>query len=212
MKKLTQEEFIKRSIEIHGDKYDYNMILYTNSKTKVEIYCKNCKTSFNQKPNDHLNGKGCPHCRKITKEKFIEKSNTIHSNKYDYSIINYVNTQTKVDIICKEHGIFQQMPSFHMTGYGCPKCCGKTLNTEEIIEEFRKIHGDKYDYSLVEYINSTTKVKIRCRIHNHIFEVTPANHKNNKSGCPKCCESKSEIIITKILIEKKYQFYNTTHF
>lgn len=40
--------------------------------------------------------------------KFIEKAIKRHGGNYDYSLVNYINSRTKVQIICKIHGIFEQ--------------------------------------------------------------------------------------------------------
>ncbi len=113
--------------------------------------------------------------RKLTNEEFIERSRKVHGDKYDYSLVEYINIYIKVKIICKKHGIFEQKPSGHQLGNGCVLCFGNIkLTTESFIERSRKVHGDKYDYSLVEYVNYNTKVKI---IYNEcIYEQLPNNH------------------------------------
>ena len=190
--KLNTNEFIKRSREIHGDKYDYSKINYVNSQTKVCIICPK-HGEFWQTPSHHLKGIGCPKCgielvRKShisSIEEFINKAREVHGNKYDYSKINYMNSRTKVCIICPEHGEFWQTPNDHLNGRGCPKCAGKIkLNTSEFINRAREVHGDKYDYSKVEYVNANTKVCIICPKHGEFWQ-TPSGHLSGK-GCPKC--------------------------
>jgi len=123
------------------------------------------------------------------KEKFILKANKKHSNKYDYSLVKYINSQIKVKIICPDHGIFEMKPNNH-TRSGCPKCKGelirslKVKSTDQYIIDAKKIHGDKYDYSLVNYITAHDKIKIICTIHG-IFEQIPNNHLNG-ANCQKC--------------------------
>ena len=119
-----------------------------------------------------------------TTEEFINEAKLIHDNKYDYSLTNYINSKTKVKIICPTHGIFEQMPSSHLFGNGCPKCRGKNKTTEEFINEAKLIHDNKYDYSLVNYISSHISIKIICPIHG-VFEQSPANHLTS-NGCPVC--------------------------
>ena len=110
--------------------------------------------------------------KKLTTKEFIEKANKIHGNKYDYSKVEYINAHTKVCIICPEHGEFWQTPNDHLGRKGCPKCANNIkLTGEEFIQKAKKIHGDKYDYSKVKYINNTTKVCIICP---------------RKGKCPKC--------------------------
>jgi hypothetical protein len=192
MKNKTTEEFISRSTIIHNNKYDYSLVEYINSYTKVKIVC-NEHGVFEQRPNSHLAGKGCSYCsiesgiikKTSTTYEFINRSTIIHNNKYDYSLVEYINSQTKVKIICPEHGIFEQLANSHILGSGCPICTGKLkLTTHGFITRSNIIHNNKYDYSLVEYINTATKVKIICPEHG-IFEQTPNGHLSSK-GCYKC--------------------------
>ena len=191
MRKLTTEEFVEKAKKVHDDKYDYSMVEYVNSRTKVCIICK-IHGEFWQTPNDHLSGKGCPRCCetnvKKTKEQFIEESKKIHNGKYDYSMVGYVNSHTKVCIICPIHGEFWQTPSNHLRGKGCPKCVGRNKNNEEIIESFKKVHGGKYDYSKVNFKRMNEKVCIVCPKHGEFFQ-TPNLHLKG-CGCQKCGNEK----------------------
>jgi len=122
--------------------------------------------------------------KKLTKEQFIEKANKIHNNKYDYSKVEYVNNSTKVCIICPEHGEFWQTPSAHLMGQKCKFCSNKKLTTKMFIEKARKVHGDKYDYSKVEYIDNKTKICIVCSKHGEFWQK-PGNHLRGQN-CPFC--------------------------
>ena len=193
MKKLTTEDFIRRAKEVHGDKYDYSKVDYIDNRTKVCIICPE-HGEFWQQPRNHLLGQACPKCAyktrwesrgRITTENFIKKARKVHGDKYDYSKVEYKGTHTKVCIICQEHGEFLQTPHNHLHSQGCLACSGrKQLTTEEFIRRAKEVHGDKYDYSKVEYINSHTKVKIICPIHGE-FEQEPNSHLEGK-GCPNC--------------------------
>lgn len=125
IKKLTAEEFIIKAKTIHGEKYDYSLIKYTNNKTKVKIICKE-HGEFKQIPAGHLVGKGCPKCcgKYKTVEGFIEEAKIIHGNKYNYSLAKeYRSNKTKITIICPKHGEFEQSPSAHIhQKQGCPIC------------------------------------------------------------------------------------------
>lgn len=115
-------------------------------------------------------------------DEFIKK----HSNKYDYSKVNYVNNRTNVEIVCPIHGSFFQNPYSHKMGSNCSKCVSrKKYDNLSFIEGAKKIHGDKYDYSKVNYINNKSKVDIVCPDHG-IFKQSPNMHISKKSGCPKC--------------------------
>jgi len=124
--------------------------------------------------------------KKISKEEFIERANKIHNNKYDYSLVDYKNTTTNIEIICPIHGKFEQLPYLHLKGRGCQKCGGaKQMTQEEFIKRSKEIHGNKYDYSLVKYRNNQTKVVLICPIHGE-FETVPSKHLHRNFGCPKC--------------------------
>lgn len=136
--------------------------------------------------------------KQLSIEELISRSAEIHGTKYDYSLVNYVNKDTKVKIICQIHGIFLQNFAAHIRKKcGCPSCSiKKKLTTEEFIDKCKLKHGNLYDYSLVNYINATTKVKIICKKHG-IFEQNPKNHSCTGYGCPKCTnknKTKNEII------------------
>ena len=124
--------------------------------------------------------------QRFSQEQVIERFRQVHGEKYDYSKVAYVNQRTKVTIICRDCGEFSQLPNNHWNGQGCPSCGRKGLRvtTEEMIQRFRKVHGDKYDYSKFEYLGATTKSIIICSIHGE-FKILPNNHSKG-SGCPKC--------------------------
>lgn len=117
---------------------------------------------------------------------FISKATIIHGDRYNYSKVVYVNAKTKVTIICKEHGEFTQTPSNHLSNFNCHKCANNLkLDTSTFIKKAKLIHGDRYDYSNVEYFNADKQVKIICKEHGE-FKQIPDFHINRKCGCPKC--------------------------
>lgn len=129
--------------------------------------------------------------KKLTTEEFIEKARKVHGNKYDYSKVDYKNNKIKITIICPEHGEFQQIPPDHLFGAGCPKCPrNRGLSAEEFLKKAREVHGDKYDYSKVEYNCKSTAVCIICPKHGEFFK-TPKRFLSG-SGCNKCLEEKSK--------------------
>lgn len=149
-------------------------------------------------------------------EEFIKKANIRHNNKYDYSLVKYINSKTLIQIICLNHGSFFQNPSNHLQGNGCSKCSGKyKWTTNEWILESKKIHGDLYDYSKVEYKSAFKNIIIICKIHGEFLQ-TPHNHRTNKSGCLKCGGrynyTTEEWIIEAIKIhENKYDYSKTNY-
>jgi len=186
-KTSNTEDFIKKSKIIHGDVYNYSKVKYNKAIINVIIICQK-HGEFLQTPNSHLNGAGCHICggsKKSNTKEFIEKAKEIHQNKYDYSKVEYINTDTKIIIICKEHGEFLQTPNSHLRGCGCIICGGhKKKTTEEFIVKAQQIHNNKYDYSKVNYINKDMYVNIICKIH-YNFLQTPHSHLHG-SGCPSC--------------------------
>ena len=212
-KRLTTEEFVERAKRIHGDKYDYSKVEYINNYTKVCIICPK-HGEFWQRPDKHLIGHGCSLCCKTgiksNTMEFISKARRIHGGKYDYSKVEYVNNHTKVCIICPKHGEFWQEPNSHLNGNGCFHCSYETRNTYKrlglnaFIEKAKKIHGDKFDYSKVEYINAITKVCIICPKHGEFWQ-TPQQHLNGH-GCFKCKQSKLEREIELLLKENNIEY------
>lgn len=185
------EEFKKKANEKFDNKYDYSKANYVNAHTDIVITCP-IHGDFTQTPDTHLHSKGCKLCCKKdptrgqqTTESFIERAHKIHGDKYDYSQVEYVRNSIPVKIICPEHGVFMQSPNSHLNGRGCPECSNKKPMTKEtFIEKARNIHGDKYDYSKVIYVNNSTPVNIICPEHGDFIQ-TPHNHLSGQQ-CPKC--------------------------
>lgn len=123
--KRTTEEFIIESMMVHGDRYEYNLAEYKHSREKCKIICRKHGT-FLQTPAAHLSGQGCLKCkleqRTVTTSEFIEKAVELNGSKYDYSLVNCVNAKTKVKIICKIHGEFEQASYRHLEGQQCQSC------------------------------------------------------------------------------------------
>jgi len=219
-KKLSTEQFIQKSKEIHNNFYNYSNVIYITSFSKVCIICP-IHGKFQQTASSHLRGKGCPKCAnekrnqktKITcSDFFIEKANKIHNNKYDYSKVEYINAHTKVRIICPVHGEFLQSPNKHLVGRGCPKCSKHYKpSTNEFIQNSQQVHiKGTYDYSKVKYINNRTKVRIICPVHGEFLQ-SPNKHLAGK-GCQKCNSSKGEIKVEQWLKEKNIKFVSQKRF
>lgn len=185
--KKTTEEFIRESNKIHSNKYDYSKTEYVGAHKKVCIICP-IHGEFQQEPNMHLRGQGCPKCSgnyKWTTNEWIDEAIKKHGSRYDYSKVNYVNKKHKVEIVCKIHGSFMELPYEHLCGHGCSKCSKKhNYTTEEWAYEANKVHNGRYDYSKTNYINSKTKVCIICKEHGEFLQL-PTHHLNGV-GCPMC--------------------------
>ena len=141
---------------------------------------------------------------------FIKECLTIRGDKYDYSLVDYINNKKKVKIICKEHGIFEQSPNNHLSKLqDCPKCSPyhfELKNTEDVIKEFKLKHENKYDYSKVDYKNNKVKIEIICPEHGSFFQ-TPNNHLRGQD-CYSCKKINLNDIIKSfnIIHNNKYDY------
>ena len=282
------ENFIANASKLHKGKYDYSKVDYETSSKKVCIICPE-HGEFWQTPNSHLNGRGCPKCgtiksadsQKTTQDDFILRATEKHHGKYDYSEVEYVNSGTKVKVICHEkdengieHGAFYVNPQHHVhRGDGCPKCSGrdkykedgtllkaleevysnedytfdkvvyrgykekitvtcpehgdfnisinhalngqgcpkcryiksaenKRRTLEEVIELAKNVHGDKYDYSLIQdYKNDRIRYPIICKRCGNTFYQTIANHIRGGQGCPPCSRERTEEEIRRVTLD-----------
>jgi hypothetical protein len=199
--KLTQEQFIERSKQVHGDYYDYDLVEYVGGHNKVSICCK-IHGVFSQTPSSHMSGRGCNKCGRVvcakktsmSKEDFINKSVEIHGNRYDYSLVDFKNTATKVVIICKEHGAFEQTPDSHLyQKAGCIKCGNesasllRTCEFKDFVNKAVGIHEDKFDYTKaeLEYKNLRSLITLYCPLHESEFKISACKHLQG-SHCQKC--------------------------
>jgi len=180
--------FIEKARKLQPN-YDYSKVNYQGSHVKVTIGC-DVHGYFEITPANFIHhGTRCKRCRGITfdKDSFIQKAKVIHDNRYDYSKMNYEDS--KVTIICPDHGTFKQRKSEHLTGKGCGRCGAKRagstkeLTFEQFIKKAKKVHGEKYTYS--GYTKSSSNVLITCKKHGE-FVQKAANHVNASQGCPKC--------------------------
>jgi hypothetical protein len=195
--KLNLQIFLERAKNMHGALFDYNKAVYKNYFEEVIIICK-IHGEFNQTPIHHLGGDKCKRCSpsfKKDKEDFINEANKIYNNFYDYSKINYVNSNTKVEIICPEHKNFWVKPKSHLY-HKCKKCALE--DSKYTLEEFSKlanqIHKNKYTYlSLIRNSGQRLFIEIQCDTHG-IFKTSSTDHLNGV-GCPTCIHriSKGEI-------------------
>ena len=198
MKKISKEQFLEKLPKEILEKVE--LLEYVNTNTKIKVLCKDCNIVYSQLPRNLAKGfNGCPKCSKskTSKELYLEKIKSIHKDHYDYSFVDYINSKTKIVLICKKNKVrFEQTASTVLNKkVGCPICSKKIKKTtEQFIKDAKLIHGDRYDYSLVEYKNCKTKVKLICKKCKKEFYITPSNHLRKK-GCPCCKESKGEKII-----------------
>ena len=235
--KKTTERFIKEAQEIHKDEngeplYDYSITNYINKHTDIEYICKKYGV-INQNPSVHLKGSGCRFCaferiadnNRKTTEQFIKEAEEACTNKkYTFEKVNYIDRETPIIVTChekdengNEHGDFKIQPRSLLEGYGCHICGAIKQKTymrkpiEQFINEAIDKHGDKYDYSKVQYINKDTEIVIICHEKDKNgnehgeFKVKPVHHLHG-AGCPKCNESSLERDIRLFLEENKINY------
>jgi len=205
-----KERFIQKAKEVHGNVYDYSKVEYKNNKTKVEIVCPS-HGSFWQTPQAHVKGSGCTECfgkTKWTKDSFLKKARKSHGHKYDYSKVKFVDRMTPVEIVCPIHGSFWQAPRNHIQ-HGCIECGYDKMKTSLLKDKnhfFKKAkerHGNKFDYSKVNYIDTKTPVEIVCPKHGSFWQK-PSEHVYY--GCAKCAVENRNLT-TDEFIEKARQVH-----
>ncbi|MCK5633187.1 hypothetical protein KAH94_05525, partial [bacterium] len=220
-RRIAASKFVKRAIAKHGSRYRYDKSVYDAAKSKIEIFCTECGKYFWQEAHSHLNGSGCP-CNKgeiWTDELFIKKATSAHGDKYSYENSEIVNSSEKIDIFCKNCGNnFSQSPSKHAAGHGCPKSsCGghQKLTHGEFVKKGREKFGDKYEYN-DQYINSQTKIKIRCTTCWNTNHISPNSHLTTSGGgCSFCnggLQSNTEDFIKKAKKSHAHRHYSYEKF
>ena len=161
--RLTTERFIKLAKLIHGDKYDYSKVVYKNNRTKVCIIFPE-HGEFWIIPDSHLRGRGCKKCginrrnekNRMDISEFKRREREVHGDKYDLSKVKYINTETKVCIICPEHGEFWQTPHHHLNGHGCPYCGANNISELKLYTLIHSIYPDAiYQYKPI-FLNRQT--------------------------------------------------------
>lgn len=202
-KKLTQEEFLADITKRLGETIDFSKSIYVNDNTPIECKCKKCGKTWFPTPNNLKQGRGCPQCNhkssRYTLDEWQELVKKRHGDKYDLSLVTEYKSRNQIlDIIChekfkdgSEHGVFQITSASFLNGHGCPHCAKnvrkekETKPFEQMVEDAKNVHGDKYIYDKETYVNAHVKMKITCPIHGEFWQ-TPHAHINKKRGCPKC--------------------------
>lgn len=195
--KYTTESFIEKALAVHGGKYSYDKTQYVKLSKKVVITCEK-HGDFMQLPSGHLAGKGCYACSKeSTASKlstqfsdFVASARLVHGDKFSYHESDYSGMKKKARITCGKHGDFWQEAYDHVNGRGCRLCSyevkskSNSMGTDAFIRRAKLVHGEKYDYSRVEYKNSSLKVVIGCPEHG-FFEQIAKSHIDG-FGCKQC--------------------------
>ena len=144
-RRKARETFVEDARAVHGERYCYELVVYRRNSEKVRIVCP-LHEVFEQSPNEHLSGSGCPRCAgtaKSTTEEFVRRAVLVHRGRYEYTRVRYVNRSTKVEILCRRHGAFFVTPTNHLFGRnGCPRC--QQSKGELAVAEWLEEHGVAY--------------------------------------------------------------------
>ena len=218
--KLTQEQVINSFKEVHGDAFDYSRVVYVDTHTPVEVYCKKHDCNFKTLPKNHKKGSKCKICgreaqinkAKKEQEDFIKDAKAVYGEKDNYDLVKYSNNKTEVIISCSLHGKFEVRPDLYLQGKGCLECRRKktkSTDKEVFLEEAKKVYGDKDDYTNTKVISSKEDIEIRCTKHNHTFTKSIQTYLAGY-GCPKCsAENYREL--RAIPLEEYYRRVNEKH-
>ena len=224
-KKLSVEEFIRRSSEIHNNYYSYEKTVYKNYRSKLIITCP-VHGDFIQNAKGHLHGKhGCYKCglisgvakrsdmargttqikKRVTFEVFVDRSKKIHGDKYIYSKEASFPDIRRAGLICKKHGYFTQ--SFNGYMYECKKCAieKNKRTTADFINISKRLFPKMLKYNNTKYISNMHKVTLTCVKHGD-FNIVACDHMRGHLGCSICRESIGENTIRLILEELNIKF------
>lgn len=189
-------KFIRKAVDLHGDKYDYSRVKYTKAIDKITIAC-HVHGEFIQQASEHLRGRGCRACgfERISTSDFIKNAQKVHGNRYDYSKSEFIKSIQKTTVICSIHGEFLITPNQHQNGSGCPTCSKLERGAKKsgaarkvFLRKAIEVHGDKIDFSKTVYKTAKEKAIFICKTHGE-WEARPDNILHGK-GCPGCRRQK----------------------
>ena len=220
-KRVTTEDLVKRARKIHGDRYDYSKTNYINSKTKVIITCQS-HGDFLMTMGNHTHKtrpQNCPKCMKVHRydtNEWINHSKSKFGDKFDYSDTVYVNARTKLVIKCNIHGNLLVDPTNHIISpTGCERCSSQQTGLsqrrtqESLIRQFVIRHGDRYDYSKVDYQGDSKNIIIICKVHGE-FSQRAIAHANGRN-CNDCMNEQNGInarLSTEDFIRRSNEVHN----
>jgi hypothetical protein len=217
---MNTVEFVRRSRELHGDKYGYDESVYVGQRTKIKIFCHTCQKAFEQLPRKHYaQGEGCWDCgvakrtktQALTFEQFVLSAKDKHGSRYEYDRATYTRAKDKLMIRCRGCGdVFEQQGNAHLQGSGCPRCSSRRAHAKQsyggegFIARARLVHGDQFDYLGCTSPNWTQKsvVTWRCRVCDLIRDQLVLNHLAGK-GCVRCSYKRRCTVKTAIIVNPK---------
>lgn len=222
------DTFLEQASNIHNNKYDYSKTIYNGANQNVCIICPK-HGEFWQTPHNHLRGRGCPKCALEESSKryamdiktFVERANKIHDHKYWYDNVLYKNANTKVEIICPEHGSFWQTPWHHLEGLGCKKCRLKSqYRLQKLLQCKFPEHFTEWEYSpewlngqRIDIADTTYKIAIE---YNGIQHYEPVEFFGGESAFEKQqiydCEKEKLCTLNNYTLFKVPYYYNNVFF
>lgn len=199
--RLGPEDLLKKYQAMHPT-LDFSLADLSDNEGDVTLICPT-HGQFTKRRKNLAIGQGCPACGyERTGQKMRNKPEDmgkifkdVHGDRYTYHWGTYTKSTSPMKMTCKEHGDFWQKPDFHRTGVGCGKCGYQAVskyhisNLDNFIEQARKIHGDKYDYSKSVYVHSKEDIEIVCKTHGSFWQ-RPNNHLMG-AICPTCSMSQT---------------------
>lgn len=200
MKRFTSSEFISKANSRHNNLYDYSLVDYKNTKTPITIVCKAHDTKFITTPMSHLNGTRCPICvkeiphttTKLTHELFMSKLLDVNKGKLNFKVLSRCQgADTKITLQDK-YGTYEILARVLLRG-AQPLLISATDKTANVINRFKEVHGEIYDYSKYKFTNARTMSTVLCTLHNKEFEINPNGHLAG-NGCPTCRYEKVAVI------------------
>lgn len=216
---LTLDEFIRRSVAIHGDAYDYADTVFRGTAHDVAIRCRSHDVVFTQVANNHLRGHGCRECGhekigdhfRMTQEEFVRRAQIVHGARYDYSRTVYRSQHQRITILCAKHGEVETTPSSHLRGSNCAFCATEgtadllRMSLDEFTARGRAIHGERFAYDQVVYRQYFEPVILICTDCDTTFSQTPALHLAGY-GCSTCREYAGEKAVRAFLDASGFQY------
>ncbi len=212
-REIDNDLFLQLAKDKHGERYNYDKTKYYKSNLKVIITCPT-HGDFNMRPNNHLNGQGCPSCGgkdEITIEDIKKRNFDKYGTKYDVLTKTYINADNKITFKCNKHNhIFHSTIYHHLKSHACKYCLKEHIasltaeNVHSFKERAKEIHHNKYDYSMVNYRGNKIPVHIICKKHGSFYQ-RPDGHITG-SGCPVCAGSEGERKIFNFLKNKDINF------
>lgn len=198
-KKLSQCQFIERCKHFHGDKYDYTEAEYQGMSKKIKVRCNKCNTQWQVTPGNHLGPRksGCPECKRIAQigrdakgqQQFITEVRKIHGDRYDLSKTVYKTSNSKVLVVCCEHGEFTKWPNDLRNGSGCPRCGNSWKKSHaEFISEMAVKRPDIIVHG--QYVNAKRAIEVECKTHKYRYSTPPNYLLMNGNSCPDCTRNR----------------------